>query len=150
MVRAEVPVTGAAEVRRLVPAIPAVGQPVDDDLEVGLHRIGLARELVAVGVGEARSGLRFELVARQVLGPELERVRQVGLEIGGALAGDAVDEIEGDVVKSGITQMVERTPDGVRLDNTVENLQQPRAEALHAERHTIHPHARGACGRAPA
>ena len=77
-----------------------------------------------MSVGKARSRLGLQLVARQVLRPELEGVGQVGIEIGGGLARDPVDEVERDVVKSGITKMVEGTPDGVRLDNTVEDIQE--------------------------
>ena len=110
----------------------------DDGLEVRLHRIRLALELLAMRVGEARPMLGLELVTRQVLGPELESVGEVGIEIGGGLARNPVDEVERDVVKSGITKMVEGTPDGVRLDNTVEDLQQVRPEALHAQRDSIH------------
>ena len=38
-----------AEVRRLVPAVARGRERVDDLLEVALHRVGLARELVPVG-----------------------------------------------------------------------------------------------------
>ena len=44
--------------------------------------------------GEARTRLRLELVAGEVLGLEREGLREVGVEVGGALAGNAVDEIE--------------------------------------------------------
>ena len=43
---------------------------------------------------EPRSRLRLELVARQVLGLERQGVREVRVEVGGALARDPVDEIE--------------------------------------------------------
>ena len=78
---------------------------LDDALEVALHRLRLALELCSVRVGEARARLRLELVAGQVLRLERERLGEVALEVGGALAGDAVDEIERDVVKSGITRV---------------------------------------------
>ena len=45
---------------------------------------------------------------------ERQRVAQIGVEIGGALAGDPVDEIERDVVKPGITKSVDGAPDVVR------------------------------------
>ena len=138
MSRAQITLGSAAEVGGLVPAIASAGQPVDDQFEVRLHRVRLALELLPMRVGEARSGLRLELVTRQVLGPELESVGEVGIEIGGGLAGNPVDEVERDVVKSGIAKMVEGPPDGVRLDNTVEDLQQVRPEALHAQRDSIH------------
>src|SRR5207253_4339056 len=114
----------AAEVRRLVPAVAGSGQPRDDPLEVVLHRVGLACQLLSPGVGEARPRLRLELVAGEVLRLEREGVVEVGGEIGGALAGDPVDEIEGDVVKSGITEMMHGTPDVVRTGNALEHPQE--------------------------
>ena len=61
-----------------------------------------------MGVREARARLRLQLVRGDVLGLERERLGEVALEVGGALARDAVDEIERDVVESGITQDGER------------------------------------------
>ncbi len=46
---------------------------------------------------------------------EGERLGEIALEVGGALAGDAVDEIERDVVKSGIAKSVHGAPDVVRV-----------------------------------
>src|SRR5438445_3188627 len=97
----------AAEVRRLVPAVARAPQPLDDELEVRLHRLGLPSELGPVGVGEARPRLGLELVAGEVLRSECERFTEVRLEVGGALAGNAVEQVERDVVKSDITKMVE-------------------------------------------
>ena len=139
---------GAAEVGRLVPAVAGAAQPGDDALEVVLHRVGLPGQLLSPGVGEARPRLRLELVAGEVLRLERERVAEVGLEVGGALAGDPVDEIERDVVKSGITEMMHGAPDVVRAGNTLEHLQQLRPEGLGAERNARHACARAA--RAPA
>ena len=137
--------SGPAEVGRLVPAVAGRDQLVDDELEVALHRLGLARELVPVRVGEARAGLRFELVARQVLRAERDRLCEISLEVGGALAGNPVQEIERDVVKSGITQMVERAADGLRAGPSLEHLEQVRLEALGAEGDARHaPVAAGA------
>jgi hypothetical protein len=127
-----------AEVGRLVPTVAGAGQPGDDALEVVLHRVGLASQLLSPGVGEARPRLRLELVAGQVLRLEREGVVEVRLEIGGALAGDPVDEIERDVAKSGITKMMHGAADVVRAGNTLEHLQQLRPEALRAERHARH------------
>ena len=87
---------------------------------------------------EARSGLRLELVAREVLGAERERLVDVGIECGGALAGDPVDEVERDVVESGIAKMVESASDVVRTGNTLEHLEQLRVEGLRAERDPRH------------
>src|SRR6185312_17063689 len=74
-----------------------------------------------------------------MLRPERERLTEVCLQRGGALAGDAVDEIERDVVKSGITEMVEGTADGVRTGNAIEYLEQLGLEALRAERDAVDP-----------
>ena len=103
----------AAEVRRLVPAVPRADEARDHLLEVGLHRFGLTGELGTVRVGEPCSGLRLELVAGEVLRLERERLAQVAVEVGGALAGNPVDEVERDVVKTGIAENVERDSDGI-------------------------------------
>ena len=73
-------------------------------------------------VGEAGARLRLELVRGDVLRLEREGIVEIGLEVGGLLARDAVDEIERDVVNSGITKSVDRAPDVVRLGNTVEHV----------------------------
>ena len=88
---------------------------------------------------EPGSRLRLELVARQVLGLERQRVAQIAVEVGGALAGDPVQQVERDVVKIGITEMVERAPDSVRAGPPLEHLEQLGAEALRTERDTRHP-----------
>src|SRR5207244_2057132 len=98
---------------------------------------GLALELPSVRVREAGARLRFELVAREVLGLERQRLGEIGDEIGGALARDPVDEIEGDVVKSGTTEIVDRAPDVDRRRTPLEDAQQVRLEALSADRHTV-------------
>ena len=67
---------------------------------------------------------------------ERERVGEVRREIGGALARDPVDEVERDVVKSGITKMMHGAPDVVRSGNALEHAQQLGPEGLGAERHT--------------
>ena len=96
--RAQVASSGPArlqtEVRRLVPAVARSDEPVDDRLEVALHGVGLPDELRPVRVGEPRPRHRLELVVREVLGPERKRLVDVSLEVGGALAGDPVQEIE--------------------------------------------------------
>src|SRR5262249_37833684 len=80
----------------------------------------------------------LELVARQVLGLESERLAQVAIEVGGALAGNAVDEIERDVVESGITESVHGLPDVVRRRLPLEHLEQTRLEALSADGNARH------------
>ena len=94
MARAKIAISVPAEVGGLVPAIPGAGQTVDNELEVRLHRLGLAWKLATVGMAEARPRLGLELVARQVLGAELDSCAEVRLEVGGALAGNPVDEVE--------------------------------------------------------
>src|SRR6202008_2097124 len=91
-------------------------------------------ELGSPGMGEARPRLRLELVAGEVLRLELERVVEVGLEVGGGLARNPVDEIERDVVESGITEMMHAPPDVVRTGNTLEHLEERRPERLGADR----------------
>ena len=132
MVCAEVsparPLADEAEVGRLVPAIAGRSQRLDDALEVPLHRLRLAHELVAPGVGEPRARLRLELVQGEVLGRERQSLREVMVEIGGLLARDPVDEIERDVVERGITKSMERASDVVRSGNALEHLEQPWRE----------------------
>jgi hypothetical protein len=82
---------------------------------------------------EARPGLGLELVAREVLRPEGDRLAEVALEVGGLLARDPVDEVERDVVKSGITEMVEGPADGIGSGESLEGGEELRLEALRAE-----------------
>ena len=119
-----------------------------------------------MGVREPRARLGLELVAGEVLRLEREGVREVRVEIGGALARDPVDEIERDVVETGITKSVQSAPDVVRTGNALErlelhliaapddlatrriapahprrkfpDLEQPRPEGLRAERDAVH------------
>ena len=123
-----------AEVRGLVPAVPGAGQRLDDPLEVVLHRLGLPLELLAVRVREARARLRLELVAGEVLRLERDRLREVALEVGRALAGNAVDQVERDVVEAGIAQRRHGSADVLRARAPLERLEQVRLEALRAER----------------
>src|SRR5204863_7160053 len=81
-----------------------------------------------------RPRLRLELVAGKVLRLECERLLEIGVEIGGALTRDPVDEIERDVVKSDITQMMHGTPDVVRTRKALEHSEELRRERLRAER----------------
>src|SRR5512133_1904706 len=127
----------AAEVGRLVPAVAGSDERLDDALEVALHRLRLATELVPVRVREPRPGLRLELVAGEVLGPKRERLSYVGSEIGGPLPRNPVDEIQRDVVKSGIAKMVEGAPDVVRSGNAVEYAKQFGLERLGTERDAV-------------
>ena len=55
---------------------------------------------------------------------ERERLGEVALEVGGALARDAVDEIERDVVESGITKTVHGATDVVGPRAPLEHVQQ--------------------------
>src|SRR5207237_2669217 len=92
----------------------------------------------AVGVREAGPRLGLELVAGQVLRPERERLVEVAREVGGALAGNPVQEVERDVVKRGITKMVEGAPDGLGTGAPLERLEEMGPEALRAERDAVH------------
>ena len=65
---------------------------------------------------------------------ECECFGQVAGEVGGALAGDAVDEIERDVVESGITESVHGTSDVVGRGLAVEHPEQARLEGLRTDR----------------
>src|SRR5262249_11246210 len=114
------------------------GQRLDDQLEVRLHRLGLPLELGSVVVREAGSRLRFELVSGDVVRLEGQGLGEVAAKVGGALAGDPVDEIEGDVVESGTTKRVDGLPDVVWSGNALEHLEQPWLEALGAERDPVH------------
>ena len=58
---------------------------------------------------------------------ERERLVEVGVEIGGALAGDAVDQIERDVVKAGSAESVTARRDVVRARPTLEHVEQAAA-----------------------
>ena len=131
------PIRRAAEVRRLVPAVTGARQRLDDQLEVRLHRLGLPLELASVGVREAGARLRLQLVGGDVLGLERQGLGEVAFELGGALARDPVDEIERDVVESGITKTVDRAPDVVRSGNAIQHVQKGPVEALCAKRHTV-------------
>ena len=73
-----------------------------------------------------------------MLGLEPQRLGEVAFEVGGALAGDAVDEIERDVVESGITESVHGASDVIRRRATLEHREEPRLEALRAERDAVH------------
>ena len=138
MVCAEVPparpLAGETEVGRLVPAVAGRRQRLDDALEVPLHRLRLALELVAPGVREPRARLRLELVQGEVLRRERQSLREVVVEVGGLLARDPVDEIERDVVERGITKSMNGAPDVVRTGNALEHLEQARCERLRSER----------------
>jgi hypothetical protein len=84
-------------------------------------------------VGEPGSRFRLQLVAGEVLRLEGDGVCEVRLEIGGALARNAVDEIERDVVETGITKSVHCPPDVVRTGNAFQRLQEVRPERLRAD-----------------
>ena len=72
-----------------------------------------------------------------MLGLEREGLGEVAVEVGGALAGDPVQEIERDVVESGITKSVHRASDVVRRGVPLEHGEQVRLEALRAQRDPV-------------
>src|SRR3989475_13164232 len=129
-----------AEVRRLVPAVAGVGERLDDPLEVSLHRLRLAFELGAPRMGEARPRLRLELVTGEVLRRERERLREITFQVGGALAGNPIENIERNVVKSDITKSMHRASDVIRSGPPLEHVEQLRLEALRSERDARHSH----------
>ena len=92
-------------------------------MAIDLQRVALAGELIPEGMCEARPGLGLELVAGQVLRIEGERLFQVAPKVGGALAGDPVDEVERDVGESGITKMMHGTSDVVLTGNAFEDVE---------------------------
>ncbi len=69
-----------------------------------------------------------------MLGLERECFAQVGGEVGGALAGDPVEEIERYVVESGSAENPYRPPDVVGCRAPFEHVEEVRPEALSAER----------------
>ena len=72
-----------------------------------------------------------------MLGLERQRLGEVALEVGGALAGNAVDQVEREVVESRLAQ-TERHAHVVGLRVPLEHAEQVRVEALRAERHAVH------------
>jgi hypothetical protein len=126
-----------AEVRGLVPAVAGAGEGLHDRLEIGLHRVRLPDQLVAVGVREARPGLRLELVAREVLRAERDRGVEVARQIVGALARDAVDQVEREVVETGRSQGRDRGAYVGWRRAPLEHLEQVRLEALRTQRDTV-------------
>src|SRR5216684_6143398 len=118
------------EVGRLVPAVAGTGQRLDDLLEVPLHRLRLAFELVPVRVCETRAGLCLELVVGEVLRRKRERLGEIRVEVGGALAWDPVEQVERYVVKFDITKSMEGASDGIRSGLPLEDFEQSRLEAL--------------------
>ena len=90
-----------------------------------------------MGVREAGSRLCFQLVRGDVLRLERQRLGEVACEVGGLLARDAVDEIERDVVESGITNNVHGAPDVVGPCAAFQHVQKVHVERLCANRHAI-------------
>ena len=72
-----------------------------------------------------------------MLGLERQGLGEVASEVGGLLARDAIDEIERDVVNSGITQTIDGAPDVVRLGNAIERREQTWRKGLRSQRDAI-------------
>src|SRR6185312_7734184 len=68
--------------------------------------------------------LRLQLVAGEMLGPERDRVAEIRLEVGDGLAGNAVDEVEREVVEAGLAQVRERVPHVLGLRAALERFEQ--------------------------
>ena len=72
-----------------------------------------------------------------MLGLEAQSRREIALEVGGALPRNPVDEIEVDVVETGIAKNVDGALDVFPARAAFEHVQKCGVEALCAERHTI-------------
>jgi hypothetical protein len=92
----------AAEVGRLVPPVAGSDEGLHHPLEIALHGLRLASELGSPGVDEPRPRLGLELVTGQVLRLQSQSRSEIPLQVGAALTGNSVDEIQRDVVKTGI------------------------------------------------
>jgi len=79
----------------------------------------------------------LQLVRRNVLRFERQGLGEVACEVGGLLARDAVDEIERNVVNSGITHNLHGPADVIRPRAALQHVQKVRVERLCANRHTI-------------
>jgi hypothetical protein len=86
---------------------------------------------------ETRPGLGLELVAGQVLRAEGEGLVQVAFEVGGALAGNPVEQVEREVVETTIAKMVERSADVVGPRVPLQYAQETGVERLRAYRHAV-------------
>ena len=73
-----------------------------------------------------------------MLGCERQRLREIELEVGGALAGNAVEEVERDVVEPSVAKKADGSPDVVGARPPLEHGQEMRLEALRPERHAAH------------
>src|SRR5581483_745257 len=89
-------------------------------------------------VRETCARLRLQLVAGEMLGPELDRVFEIGVEVCHGLTRDAVEEVEREIVEAGIAEERERAPYVRRLRTPLEHGEEVRAEALRAERDARH------------
>ncbi len=128
------PAIVAAVVRGLVPAIAGTLEPLDHVLVVILEQLGLARELGAVGEGEARPRLGLELVTGEVIGLERERRVDVAIECSPRLARDAEEHVEVQVGDAGATQRPHGAPHGLGCRPPLEHRELACAEALRPER----------------
>ncbi len=72
-----------------------------------------------------------------MLGLERDRLGEVALQVGGALAGNPVDEVERDVVEAGVAERVHGASYVLGPRPPLERLEQVRLEALGAERDAV-------------
>ena len=72
-----------------------------------------------------------------MLGPELDRLGQIALEVADALPRDPVDEVERDVVEAGLAQRSHGAADVVGARTALEHLEQVGLEALRSERDPV-------------
>ena len=127
----------AREVAHLVGIEAGLGQARAGVLEhraVQLLVVGPDATLAAVPF-EPRAGLEGEVVAGQVVGPELQRALEVAAPLVERLAGDAEHQVHADVVEARRARRRKRALDGLGVVRAVERLQVVRVEGLsaHAE-----------------
>ena len=72
-----------------------------------------------------------------MLRPERDRLGEIALEVVDALARDAVDQVERDVVEARVAERADRAADVVGARLALERLEQVGLEALRSERDAV-------------
>ena len=68
-----------------------------------------------------------------MVGAERDRLREIGGELRRRLAGDAVDEVEREVVEAGVAEVAERALDICGRRAALEHFEEVQLEGLRAE-----------------
>ena len=68
-----------------------------------------------------------------MVGPERDRSREIGRELRRRLAGDAVDEVDREVLEAGVAEVAERALDVRRRRAALEHFEEVQLEGLRAE-----------------